>query len=193
MTEPKPDSVPWMLPGLFDPLGADFDPAAYMLVEVHPVRHGEGSLVRCDPAADDIAQWSVYLQQVPDGDGIAPHDCVADLSNQCAALALAAALASQYGYETGEGSPIEAMQIASGAPRYVIEPQHDLLRLVVRNEAGADETEFAPCDEAEAETFAVFYYEPGGERGDAMGLEDFPTRAAAVAFINGHRSGKPIR
>lgn len=189
------EGVPWTLPGLLG--GFDFDPTLYDAVEVEPCsiwtdENGERSTERTrfsDVPAAPVVMWSVYLHLVPvDGSGGA--DCVADLSNECAALCLAAALCSQYGFDPGADSKVESILLASNAPRYVIEPQRDLLRLVCRNEASGDETQFAACPEAEAEIWAVMRYEPGAERGDAEPVEDCPTRAAAVAFINGERSGQ---
>lgn len=178
-----------------------FAPAAYDGIEVHPCctwadEAGELSTERAEdqPRGFEapVTMWSVYLHLVPDPvANIGGVECVADLSNEVAALSLAAALCSQYGIEPGKGSAVEAMQIASRAPRYVIEPQRDAYRGQPEGEDG--ETHFGPCDDREAETFAVFFYEAGAERGDAIGLDDFPSRSEAVDFINRHRSGLPVR
>jgi hypothetical protein len=74
---------------------------------------------------------------------------------------------------------LERARAVATAP-YAIEPQRDAFK---GTPDGADgSTCFMPCGEAEAEAFAV--YDPAGrEQGDAEYLGDFPTRAAAEAFI----------
>jgi len=63
--------------------------------------------------------------------------------------------------------------------RYVIEPQWDIA------DEGADGTHFVPCNEEEAEHFAVFAIEDGAPEGDAELVEDFETRADAETWIKG--------
>jgi hypothetical protein len=65
-------------------------------------------------------------------------------------------------------------------PRYAIEPQRDMFK---GKPEGADgSTNFEYCEEAEAENWAVFDVREGLGAGPSL-VEDFPSRAAAEAFI----------
>jgi hypothetical protein len=68
-----------------------------------------------------------------------------------------------------------------GKPRYEIEPQRDLYRIDRPSGVDEDATNFRLCDEGEAEIWAVFQQDAV----DAYWylIRDFPTRAAAEAFI----------
>lgn len=70
------------------------------------------------------------------------------------------------------------------SPDYSIEPQRDELAGI-----GGDETRYVPCDDKDAEIFAVFKRVPGDEAGGTQEdwdlLQDFPTRYDAQQFIRG--------
>lgn len=191
LTAAEAGGVPWIEPGLFDAKRQPvrFDPADYDGFEIEPCSTwadatGRLSTERTSDAEDGapVSMWSLYLHRVAGG-----VECVADLPSEAACIALAAAVSATYGIEPGKDSGIELALIASGAARYVIEPQRDYMKGV--REPGDNETEFGPCRDAEAEDWAVLRYRPGAPRGDAEGVEAFPSRREAVAFILQTREG----
>lgn len=66
--------------------------------------------------------------------------------------------------------------------RYTIEPQRDWFKLHPDEKPDDDSTWFVPCEDADADHFAVFRVE--GEQEPEL-LDDFPTRAEAEAFVKG--------